>query len=41
MDMIELGRRDLHSDYLVYVSYVYTFVIQLIMLIGCGTQGLL
>ena len=39
MDMIELGRRDLHPDYLVYVSYIYTFAIQSIMLTGCGTQG--
>ena len=39
MDMIALGRRDLHSDYLVYVSYIYIFAIQTTMLTGCGTQG--
>ena len=27
MDMIELGRRDLHSGYLAYVNYIYTFAI--------------
>ena len=38
MDMIELGRRDLHPDYLVYVSYIYTFVIESIMLTGCNPR---
>ena len=37
--MNELGRRDLHSDYVAYVSYIYTFAIRSIMLTGYGVPG--
>ena len=39
MNMNELGRRDLHSDHLAYVSYIKTFAILSMMLTRCGIQG--